>query len=100
MLVLTEGQIRPLLRWDDLIPAMESAFQQQSEDWTAGERRRAAIARAPRLPLRFHLDRPRVAAGGAGAIRAGDARQPRLGWPERLSSSRAGDRRGREPDGR
>ena len=50
-----------------------------------------------RLTLRKH---PVRAAGGAGAIRAGDARQPRLGWPERLSSSRAGDRRGREPDGR
>ena len=30
----------------------------------------------------------------------GDATQPRSGRPERLSSSRAGDHRGREPDGR
>jgi ornithine cyclodeaminase/alanine dehydrogenase-like protein (mu-crystallin family) len=31
MLVLTEEQIRPLLRWDDLIPAMEAALAAFSE---------------------------------------------------------------------
>ena len=31
MLVLTEEQIRPLLRWDDLIPTMESALAAFSE---------------------------------------------------------------------
>ncbi|MDF2973074.1 MAG: Ornithine cyclodeaminase [Microvirga sp.] len=31
MLVLTEEQIRPLLRWDDLIPATESALTAFSE---------------------------------------------------------------------